>query len=391
MLIIEILFWTLIGLIFYSYVGYGLVLYLVVRIKRFFIKPIQPNDAYQVPVTLFVAAYNEEGYIEDKVKNCLEQHYPKDLLNIIFVTDGSTDQTPHLIEKYSHKGVELYHENKRAGKIGAMNRGMSFVKTPIVIFTDANAMLNLDAVAKIVRHYENPKVGCIAGEKRILNKTSDSAAGSGEGIYWKYESALKKWDSELKSVVGAAGELFSIRTELFEHVEKDTLLDDFVMSLRVAAKNYQVVYEPEAYAIESSSASIKEELKRKIRICAGGIQSILRLKSLLNPFKYGVLTWQYISHRVLRWTVTPLALLLVIPFNVWLAFDGHLLYQSLLIAQIVFYSLALLGWYLENKEIRVKVLFIPFYFFIMNLSVFLGFARFIKGKQSVIWERAKRA
>lgn len=391
MLIIEILFWTLIGLIFYSYVGYGLVLYLVVRIKRIFIKPFQPNDAYQVPVTLFVAAYNEEGYIEDKVKNCLQQHYPKDLLNIIFVTDGSTDQTPHLIEKYSHKGVELYHENKRAGKIGAMNRGMSFVKTPIVIFTDANAMLNLDAVAKIVRHYENPKVGCIAGEKRILNKTSDSAAGSGEGIYWKYESALKKWDSELKSVVGAAGELFSIRTELFEHVEKDTLLDDFVMSLRVAAKNYQVVYEPEAYAIESSSASIKEELKRKIRICAGGIQSILRLKTLLNPFKYGVLTWQYISHRVLRWTVTPLALLLVIPFNVWLAFDGHLLYQSLLIAQIVFYSLALLGWYLENKEIRVKVLFIPFYFFIMNLSVFLGFARFIKGKQSVIWERAKRA
>ena len=195
-------------------------------------------------------------------------------------------------------------------------------------------------------------------------------------------------------MVGAAGELFAIRTELWQEVEKDTLLDDFMISLRTAMKGFTIQYNPEAYAIENASANVKEELKRKIRISAGGIQSVVRLAPLLNVFKYGTLSFQYISHRVLRWTLTPLLLLLIIPANLILALDEGLwsfgIFSFLFWGQIAFYTAALVGWFLENRQIRLKILFIPYYFFIMNLSVFLGFNRYLKGNQSVNWERAQR-
>jgi cellulose synthase/poly-beta-1,6-N-acetylglucosamine synthase-like glycosyltransferase len=306
----------------------------------------------------------------------------------------SDDGTPELLKQYPE--VEVCHKEERAGKIAAMNRGMAFVKTPIVIFSDANTELGKDSLQEIVKLFRNPKVGCVSGEKRIKDKESDTAAGAGEGMYWKYESTLKRWDAELYSVVGAAGELFAIRSELYQEVERDTLLDDFIISLRVAKKGYTIQYNPNAYAMESASANVKEELKRKIRIAAGGIQSIVRLADLLNFFKYRTLSFQYISHRVLRWSITPLALLLTLLFNFILSahygfFSFAHIYDYLLVSQIVFYLMALLGWFLENRAVRLKILFIPYYFFIMNYAVYLGFIRYIKGSQSVKWERAKRA
>ncbi len=324
----------------------------------------------------------------------MELEYNKSKVRQVWVTDGSDDGTPDILKKYSDKGVEVYHEDARGGKIGAMNRGMKFVKTPIVIFSDGNTMLGKESIQRIVNLFKDPKVGCVSGEKRIFQKDSDSAVGS-EGIYWKYESTLKKWDAELYSVVGAAGELFAIRTELFQEVEKDTLLDDFIISLRVAMDGKTIQYDPEAYAIETSSANVKEELKRKVRIAAGGIQSVIRLSPLLNIFKYKTLSFQYISHRVLRWVVAPFALPFIFVFNFFLALNAGIysftnIYTILFYAQIIFYILALAGWFLENRKIRVKALFIPYYFLIMNYAVYLGLGRYFKGQQSVNWERAKR-
>ncbi|MGC6431536.1 MAG: glycosyltransferase family 2 protein [Jejuia sp.] len=395
MITLKILFWTLMFIIFYTYVGYGILLYFIIKIKRFFKigKKFNVDHSYEPEVTLFIAAYNEKNYIDAKMKNTLKLDYPKEKLNIVWVTDGSDDGTPEIIKQY--KEATVYHLDERNGKIGAMNRGMAFVKTPIVIFSDANTNLGKESIRRIVNLFSNPNVGCVSGEKRIIDKESDVASGAGEGIYWKYESTLKKWDAELYSVVGAAGELFAIRTELYRHVEKDTLLDDFIISLRVAQEGYTIQYDPEAYAIESASANVKEELKRKIRISAGGIQSVVRLKSLLNFFKYGTLSFQYISHRVLRWTLTPLCLILLIPVSFSLAYcEGMLslgLYSLLFWMQVLFYVGALLGWFLENISIKVKLLFVPYYFFIMNLSVVLGFFRYIKNSQTVNWERAQRA
>lgn len=390
-----ILFWLFTAIVFYTYMGYGIVLYILVLLKRRFGKNQNTifDANFEPEVTLFISAYNEKDYIADKMENSLALEYPKNKLKIVWVTDGSDDGTPELCGSY--EGVQVLHDPERKGKISAMNRGMQFVKTPIVVFSDANAILGKDSIRRMVRLFSNPKVGCVSGEKRIRQKETDTASASGEGFYWKYESALKKWDAEWNTVVGAAGELFAIRTNLYKEVEKDTLLDDFILSLRVAQQGYTVQYDPEAYAIENASANVGEELKRKIRICAGGIQSIIRLADLLNIFKYGKLSFQYISHRVLRWTITPICLLLLLPVNFLLANDPGIFHLSFYAVffwlQIMFYLFALTGWWLANHSIKVKLLFIPYYFFIMNLSVFLGFFRYIRKSQKVTWEKVKRA
>jgi len=392
---LKVLFWILLIIIVYTYVGYGILLYALVKIKRLFKRKTEntfSSDEWP-EVTLLIPAYNERDYVSQKMKNTMQLNYPSDKLKIVWVTDGSNDGTDTRLKQYDN--VELYHKDERKGKINAMNRVMPFVKTPIVIFSDANTDLGKDSIIHIVNCFKDAKVGCVSGEKRIVDKTSDAAAGAGEGLYWKYESMLKKWDAELYSAVGAAGELFAIRTELYQAVEQDTLLDDFIISLRVAQQGYTIQYNPEAYAIETASANVKEELKRKVRISAGGIQSVIRLHALLNIFKYGVLSFQYISHRVLRWTVTPLSLLLLLPVSAILAahvgFSSLHFYSLFFWAQLLMYVCALLGWLLENNATSVKILFVPYYFFIMNLSVVLGFFRFINNNQSVNWERAKRA
>ncbi|MEI6753147.1 MAG: glycosyltransferase family 2 protein [Paludibacter sp.] len=386
---LEIIFWVLAGIIIYTYVGYGIVLFFLIKIKRLFGKKINRIVASSdLPeVTLLIAAYNEQDYVKAKVENTLSLNYPKEKLRQIWVTDGSNDETPERLKAYPE--IEVLHRPERSGKIAAMNRGIKFVKTSIVIFSDANTLLGKESIMKIAEMFSNPKVGCVSGEKRIFNADEEAASAAGEGIYWKYESTLKRWDAELYSAVGAAGELFAIRTELFNEVEPDTLLDDFIISLRVAMKGYKIDYDPDAYAIETASANVKEELKRKIRIAAGGIQSVIRLYPLLNIFKYGMLSFQYISHRVLRWTVTPLALLLIFAVNIFLVPVSNL-YVVMLGLQILFYISALLGWFLENRKMKVKLLFVPYYFFIMNYAVFMGFGRYLKKSQSVNWERAKR-
>ncbi|MBS1924791.1 MAG: glycosyltransferase family 2 protein, partial [Bacteroidetes bacterium] len=212
-----------------------------------------------------MASYNEAEVLTQKIKNSLELDYPEDKLQIYFITDGSNDNSTEIIS--AHSRINLFFKPEREGKVAAINRVMPFVTTPIVVFSDANTFLNKGCIREIVKHYSNEKTGAVAGEKKVLdlNKTGD-AASAGEGLYWKYESFLKKLDAEFYSVVGAAGELFSIRTELFEPTAKDVLLDDFIISLKICQKGYRVAYEPNAYASEAPSDSIKEEQKRKIRI-----------------------------------------------------------------------------------------------------------------------------
>lgn len=387
---LSYLFWIGIAVVFYTYLGYGLVLFIIVRLKRLFsAKKTTEATSYMPSVSLVVTAYNEEEWIRQKITNSLNLNYPKDNIKFFFVTDGSDDQTPAIVSGYSE--IVHLHEDGRRGKMAAVERAMNFVDTEIVVYSDANTLLNQDAVLNMVRHYRNPKVGAVAGEKRILAQDKDGASGAGEGIYWKYESLLKKWDSELYSVVGAAGELFSIRTRLFETVPADTIIEDFYMTLRIAQKGYRVIYEPQAYAQEGPSASVTEELKRKIRIAAGGIQGIVRLKALLNPFKYGILSFQYISHRVLRWTAAPLFLPVIFATNVFLGLAGSSFYMALLISQILFYTAAGIGYLLEMRNVKIRALFVPYYFCMMNYAVYKGIIRYLKGSQSVVWEKAKRA
>lgn len=385
----EVFFWAGVFLVFYTYFGYGILLYGLVRIKEFF----RPSRSLPLPdplpeVTLLIAAYNEEAVIREKMANCRDLDYPPEKLKIFWITDGSDDRTNERLKAYPEATVLFRPE--RQGKTAALNRGVPFVKTPFVIFTDANTRLNRSAIKEIIRPFSDPRVGCAAGEKRVEVQSARGAT-AGEGIYWKYESALKGWDYRLYSAVGAAGELFAIRTELFEPMPADTLLDDFILSLRIAMRGYKIAYCADAYALETASSDMQEEEKRKIRIAAGGLQSIGRLLPLLNICRYGVLSFQYISHRVLRWSVTPVVLFLLLPVNGWLAVGPHPFYRILLGLQLLFYGAAYIGYRMQRKNLRNKYFFIPYYFLFMNINVLRGYFYLARHKGSGVWEKARRA
>lgn len=386
-------FWFSLFIVFYAFLGYGILLFILINLKRLF-KPKKDIknlvDSHLPSTTLLIAAFNEEDFIEEKIQNCLAIDYPKDKFQILFITDGSSDQTPQIISQY--KDIELLHQDNRAGKMAAIKRAMPHIKGEITVFTDANTFLNPEAIKELVKHYQIAKVGAVAGEKRIMVDEKADASAAGEGFYWKYESALKKWDYELYSSIGAAGELFSIRTALYQPVESDTIIDDHMIAMRIAEQGYIIAYEPKAYAIETASENSAEELKRKIRIVAGGIQSIFRLKKAANPFNNPILTFQYISHKVLRWAVTPALMLVAFILNCLIVYQypDLLLYQVILLMQVLFYTASALGWFLEQKKLKIKLFFIPYYFCLMNYAALAGTIRYFKGQQSAAWEKSKR-
>lgn len=396
-LCLEIIFWIALFVVFYTYLGYGILLYILVRVKEWFVRPPKwelPETDSQLPeVTLFITAYNEESVVDEKMENSLALDYPADKLHIVWVTDGTTDDTNLRLQTRWAGKATVHFQPQRQGKTAAMTRGMTLVHSPLVIFTDANTMINDQAVREIVRAFYNPQVGCVAGEKRIAAQEKDTAAAGGEGIYWRYESTLKALDARLYSAVGAAGELFAIRRELFEPMEPDTLLDDFILSMRITMKGYLIAYCSNAYAIESGSADMREEEKRKVRIAAGGWQSINRLRPLLNPFRYGVLSFQYVSHRVLRWSLTPCLLFALLPLNVAICLTGGnaCLYGTLLVLQVAFYLAGWRGYVLSTRQVRNKYLFIPYYFLFMNINVLKGIGYLRKKRGNGAWEKSRRA
>ena len=390
-MVIKTIFWIFVFIVFYTYIGYGILIWLINIIKSALstnaVATLSEN--FEPLVALVIPAYNEEDCVEDKIKNSLLLNYPEDKLRIYFVTDGSDDNTPRIVSKYPQ--LILLHKEQREGKAAAMNRAMLVVQEPFVVFSDANTMLNGNAIKELVKFFSNPKVGAVAGEKKILQSSDSKAASAGEGFYWKYESFLKKQDADFYSVVGAAGELFSIRKDLYEPIASGVIIEDFVLSLGIAKKGFLVKYAPAAFAIETASASIKEEQKRKIRISAGGFQAMFILRDLLNIFRYGVLSFQYISHRVLRWSVTPVCFFMLLPLNAVLVLrQMGIIYVAFLAGQIIFYLFALAGWAFSNQGIRLKLLYIPYYFLFMNISVFLGLKRILLEKRSFLWEKAVR-
>ena len=386
MLYIKIIFIFSIVILFHSYGGYAIIALLILKLRKK--KEIIKIEESNKSVTLLIAAYNEQDFIEEKIKNSLALSYPKDKLSIFIVTDGSTDRTTEIVNNY--KEIKLFHENNRNGKVAAIDRAMQFVTTDIVVFSDANTLLNPESIQKITRHYSDQNVGGVAGEKRVVTQNTNQISGSGEGIYWKYESALKSIDSKFYSVVGAAGELFSVRTNLYSNPGKDVILDDFVISLKICQDGYRIVYEPEAFAIEGPSKDINEEKKRKIRIGAGGFQGMAIMKRLLRFWENPSLSYLYISHRVLRWTLCPLAIPIIT--NASIIFNGsEHIFAIIWYLQITFYSLAFIGWGLSRLNIKLSLPYIAYYFLFMNTTLYEGFIKFLLGKQSAIWEKAKRA
>ena len=374
------LFWLCMAIVVYTYVGYGIVLYLLVFVKRLATKakPLADITDDRLPeVTLMVCAYNEEDIIAEKMDNTRRLDYPSDRLHLVWVTDGSNDNTNVLLSAYPE--VKVIYFPERRGKAAALKHGIKEIDTEIVMMTDANTMLNPEAVREMARLMQDPKVGCVSGEKKVMARSNSDEAAQGEGLYWKYESTLKRLDSELYSAMGAAGELCVIRRQLMTDIPDDTLLDDFIISMEIVKKGYKIAYTSNAYAMEYGSADLHEESKRKRRIAAGGLQSCWRLRSLMNPLRHPVVAFQFVSHRVLRWTITPVCLFALVPLNTLLVLSGEgIVYTIIWILQILFYASAAAG-------VRISK-----YFIFMNLNVFRGMA-YLFNNSTGMWEKAKRA
>ena len=374
------LFWLCMAIVVYTYVGYGIVLYLLVFVKRLATKanPLADITDDRLPeVTLMVCAYNEEDIIAEKMDNTRRLDYLSDRLHLVWVTDGSNDNTNVLLSAYPE--VKVIYFPERRGKAAALKHGIKEIDTEIVMMTDANTMLNPEAVREVARLMQDPKVGCVSGEKKVMARSNSDEAAQGEGLYWKYESTLKRLDSELYSAMGAAGELCVIRRQLMTDIPDDTLLDDFIISMEIVKKGYKIAYTSNAYAMEYGSADLHEESKRKRRIAAGGLQSCWRLRSLMNPLRHPVVAFQFVSHRVLRWTITPVCLFALVPLNTLLVLSGEgIVYTIIWILQILFYASAAAG-------VRISK-----YFIFMNLNVFRGMA-YLFNNSTGMWEKAKRA
>ena len=394
MLTLKILFWVCLLIVFYTYIGYGILLYIIIRFKRLFkgkpLKTAIPSDDELPTMTLLICAYNEEEVVAEKMANTLAIDYPKDKFRIMWVTDGSNDRTNELLKAYPE--VDIVFTPERRGKSAALKHGLHELQTRYVTFTDANTMLNAGALREIARLFMDPTVGCVSGEKRVAAKQDGEMAAEGEGLYWRYESTLKKWDSELYSTMGAAGELYAIDPTLVREVPDEALLDDFMMSMYVVEDGKRIAYTPDAYAQEYGSANIHEESKRKRRIAAGGLQSIWWLRGMLNPFKQPLVTFQYVSHRVLRWSLTPITMVLLLLSNIVLvALGSHPFYTVMLILQLLFYLMAFAGWLQNHYRQQNKLLYAAYYFVFMNLNVFRGMAYLKSHAKSGAWEKAKRS
>ena len=393
--ILKFCFWFSMALVFYTFFGYGILLYIILKIKRIFSNSKQNDKAglaevEMPPMTLMICAWNEADIIVEKMENIRHLNYPKEQLTVMWVTDGSDDNSNDLLQQYPE--VTLVYSPERRGKAAAMQHGLRENTNELVVFTDANTMLCADALREIAVQFQDPRVGCVAGEKRVAARQEGQTAAEGEGLYWRYESTLKRWDSELYSAMGAAGELFAVRMSAYQPAPSNALLDDFMMSMLILKQGYRIAYTSKAYAMEYGSANMAEESKRKRRIAAGGLQSIWWLRSLMNPLKRPCVAFQFVSHRVLRWSITPFALMALIPLNVALVWmKAGTVYNVVWLLQLLFYLAATAGYLLERTGRKNKLLYVPYYFLFMNLNVFLGIAYLRTHKSSGTWEKSKRA
>lgn len=377
----DILFFVSLVICFYVYFGYPLLLTMLGFVFR---RSVRKGDITPF-ITVIIAAHNEEHIISDKLENTLSLDYPNDRLEIIVASDGSTDQTESIVIQYRYLGVLLL-SLPRCGKAMALNIAMKQAKGEVIVFTDANSILEVSALGKLVSNFSDPNVGGVCGnQKYLFQKNGGDSTAVGENLYWSYDKWIKGLESKLHSIVAADGSIYAIRKHLYVPILDLAQADDFAISARIVTQGYRLVYESEAISYENPPSSSDLEFWRKVRVANQSINVILNLRTALNPFQYGFYSFTLISHKVLRYFV-PFVLIIAFLINFLLAFYSEF-YKLIFLGQIVFYVFALIGYKTQNLNFgRMRILYGPFYFCLANIAVLVGAIYLFCGKRITTWQ-----
>jgi len=379
MTIAQVSFWILSGLVAYVYVGYPLLL-VIVRAARGR-RAVAAGD-HEPPATLIISAYNEESVIEGKLRASLALDYPRENLEIVVVSDASTDRTDEIVQSFAAEGVKLLRMPQRGGKTLGLNAAVAQATGEIIVFSDANAIYDTQAVRLLARTFADPEVGAAVGESRYA--PAANAADKNESAYWKYECALKRLESDVGSVVGGDGAIFAIRKSCYEPMAADAL-SDFVTPLQIVRQGYRCVYVPEAYSVEEGAGRFDKEWKRKVRIVNRAWRATMGLKGMLNPFAYGLFAVQLLSHKLLRWLMPGFLIGLLVASSVVAPLGG--IYALALVLQLAFYALAVIG-FLRRRELPFY-LSVPYYFCLVNVASLTGIIESYLGKSYTTWTTAR--
>jgi cellulose synthase/poly-beta-1,6-N-acetylglucosamine synthase-like glycosyltransferase len=378
----EFLLWLSILLLLYAYIGYPLTIALLSLVFRNKVK----TDDIEPSVSIIIAAYNEEKDIEAKLKNCFNLDYPGEKLEIIVASDGSTDNTDEIVKRFGKENsrvpVILHRVEGRLGKTAAQNSAVKICKGEIIVFSDAASMYDTKAVRKMVRNYADPSVGAVSGMYNYI-KEGSSAAGLATIVFWKLENFIKSRQTKIKTITGCCGCIYSLRRELYTDLPPE-IISDLVEPLMILKKGYRIVFEPEALALEETAGDSKDEFKMRIRVIVRGMNGMLFVRDLFNPRKYPFVALQLISHKLMRWMV-PVFIITAFLTNAILA-TQEALYAFLFLLQIIFYGLAITGFFMEKKGVHKMVFYLPLYFCIVNLASLISMFKVMKKQNIVTWQ-----
>ncbi|MBD3245971.1 MAG: glycosyltransferase [Candidatus Omnitrophica bacterium] len=371
------LFWISWWFLFYAYAGYPLLLWMLARLRP---APVRA-DAQDTPlVSLIIAAYNEERSIARKLEETLTYDYPRDRLEVIVASDGSTDATDRIVSGYGGRGVKLVRNEPRQGKTAAQNKAVETARGHILLFSDATTKWDPDTLRMLVRNFHDAGVGCVGGEEYFL---PEGGIAREAHFFWKYEKFIRRCESRIRSVIGVSGCVFGIRRELYLPLS-DSLIEDFALPLAVIRSGFRCVCEPRARAYEAAAPDISAEFARKSRIVSNGMRVVWHMRALLNVVRFPLPAWQLFSHKICRW-LAPVAMA-VLFLSTLFGPGGSAFVAAAGIAQLIFYTFACTGFLLRLRPRTPVWIRMPYHFCLMNIAALSGLGKFFRGERKVLWE-----
>jgi len=383
-LAVEIMLWTTLAIVTYCYVVYPPLIWICSRLFGRRTPAPVVSEGELPPVTLLIAAHNEEAWIRARIENALDLDYPREKLEVVVASDGSRDATAKIVKDFLDRGVRLLDYQENRGKSTTLNASVPQARHPIVVFSDANTFFEPSAVRKLARWFADPAIGTVCGR---LVLTDPRKGNNVDSLYWKYETFMKKSESRLGALLGANGAIYALRKNNYVPIPADTLVDDFMIPLVARRQDGKsIIYDDEAVAWEECPSEIGDEFRRRSRIGAGGFQAIWRLLPLVSPAR-GWVSFSYVSHKVLRW-ICPFFLVTALVANA--ALLDSLFYLLLMLAQVAFYIISGLGNVVSGRGLAGKLFRLPAMFTSMNIALLVGCWNWLFASQRGVWQRTAR-